>query len=172
MLDHADRIIIARLQADGRTPMAELGQAAGLSTSAAHDRVRRLTERGVIEGMTIRVDPVAIGRGVVGFVFVALDRPAAEPGFIAATAADGAVLDCHHVTGDWSYLLKVRVADIGGLEALLGRLKRIDGLVRSHSLIALSSPKDGAAPPPFPDPAFPDPAFPHPAAGPIASSRS
>lgn len=162
MIDDADRKIIARLQADARTPMAELGQAAGLSASAAHDRVRRLTERGVIRGMTLRVDPAAIGRGVLGFVFVALGGPAVEAAFVETLRADPAVLECHHVTGDWSYLLKVRVADIAGLEALLGRLKATGALVRSHSMIALSSPKDDGAPSPFPDTA------PLPDSGPIA----
>ncbi len=151
MLDETDRKIIARLQADARTSMAELGQAAGLSASAAHDRVRRLTERGVIRGMTLRADPAAIGRGVLGFVFVALGGPAVEAAFVETLRADPAVLECHHVTGDWSYLLKVRVADIAGLEALLGRLKATGALVRSHSMIALSSPKDDGAPSPFPD---------------------
>ena len=55
------------------------------------------------------------------------------------------ILECHHVTGDWSYLLKVRLAAIGDLERLLAeRFKVLPGLLRTHTMIALSSPKETA----------------------------
>lgn len=145
MLDEVDRALIALLQVDGRAGVAELGQAVGLSTSAVNERVRKLLARGALRGIVALADPVALGLGIAGFVTVTLVPGADEAGFVAAVMADGAVLECHHVTGPANYLLKVRVADMAGLEGLLRRLKATGALARSETQIALSSPKESTA---------------------------
>ena len=68
---------------------------------------------------------------------------AVEADFLTRIAAADQVLECHHVTGGWNYLLKVRVADTRALEAFLGTvLKQVKGLQRTETLIVLSSPKE------------------------------
>lgn len=142
-MDEIDRKIVACAQADGRASYAEIGAAVGLSVSAVNDRLKKLTAAGVITGWGARLAPRTVGLDVLAFVQVLLDRPEHDTGFRTAVAALAAVQECHHVTGEWSYLLKVRVADTAALERFLSEaLKTLPGIVRSHTVIALSSPKE------------------------------
>lgn len=142
-MDDTDRIIIDRLQADGALTYAEIGIAAGLSASAVNDRLKRLRAEGAIRRMTADIDPAAVGLNLLAFVLVAVNEPAGEARFRAAMRAAPEVLECHHLTGDFSYLLKLRLRDTAHLEQfLMNRLKPLAGVVRTHTLIALSSVKE------------------------------
>jgi Lrp/AsnC family leucine-responsive transcriptional regulator len=142
-MDEADRIILDRLQTDGSLTYAEIGSAAGLSASAVNDRLKRLRAEGTIRRMTADIDPAAVGLNLLAFVLVAVSEPAGEAGFRNAIKATAEVLECHHLTGDYSYLLKLRLRDTAHLEQfLMDRLKPLAGVVRTHTLIALSSVKE------------------------------
>ncbi|RJF80490.1 Lrp/AsnC family transcriptional regulator [Oleomonas cavernae] len=145
MLDAIDHALIARLQEDGRLGVAELGQAVGLSPSAANERVRKLMAKGAIRAVVALADPAALGLGITGFVTVTLVHGADEAVFVAAIQADPSVQECHHVTGAANYLLKVRLADVAGLEALLKRLKATGVVARTETMLALSTPKETTA---------------------------
>lgn len=153
-MDQIDRIIIDRLQEDGAQTYAEIGAAAGLSASAVNDRLKRLRSEGVIRRMTAEIDPAAVGLSLLAFVLVAINDAQAEARFRAAMKAAPEVLECHHLTGDFSYLLKLRLRDTAHLEHfLMDRLKPLAGIVRTHTLIALSSVKEShilSASPPVP----------------------
>lgn len=145
-MDEIDRKIIGITQADGRVTNAALAEATGLSVSAANERLRRLQERGVISGWSARVDPEAVGLGLLAFLFVLVDRTEHNRPFVAAASALPEVLELHHVTGEWSYLLKVRAASPRALEGLITeRIKAIPGVARSMTVIALSSAKETSA---------------------------
>ena len=142
-MDHIDRIIIDRLQLDGTSTYAEIGAAAGLSASAVNDRLKRLRAEGVIRRMTADIEPTALGLALLAFVLVAVNEPVGEARFRDAMKAAPEVLECHHLTGDFSYLLKLRLRDTAHLEQfLMDRLKPLAGVVRTHTLIALSSVKE------------------------------
>jgi Lrp/AsnC family leucine-responsive transcriptional regulator len=142
-MDEIDLKIIALLQEDGRLTNAELGARIGLSVSAANERVRKLQASGALRGWAALADPTALGLGVLAFVGVSLERPEHGPGFLAAVAGWADVQECHHVTGDWSFLLKVRTPGLIELDRLLGeRVKALPGVVRSHTLVALSTAKE------------------------------
>jgi len=144
-MDEIDRIIICMVQIDGRVTSAALAAATGLSVSAANDRLHRLQERGVIIGWSARVDPEAVGLDLLAFLFVLIDRTEQNAAFLAAASALPEVLELHHVTGEWSYLLKVRAAGTKALERLItDRIKAIPGVARSMTFIALSSAKETA----------------------------
>jgi Lrp/AsnC family transcriptional regulator, leucine-responsive regulatory protein len=145
-LDGIDRKLSKILQSDGRTPYAELGKAVGLAVSSVNERVRKLAERGVITGVHAHLSPEALGLDLLAFVFVGWSDPEVEPPFLDSIANEPAVLECHHVTGTWNYLLKVRVRNTRMLEAFLGHIiKGVDGIQRTESLIVLSSHKETAA---------------------------
>lgn len=142
-MDDIDRIILDRLQDDGAQTYAEIGIAAGLSPSAVNDRLKRLRTEGVIRRMTAVIDPAAIGLSLLAFVLVAVNEPQGEARFRAAMKAAPEVLECHHLTGDFSYLLKLRLRDTAHLEHfLMDRLKPLAGIARTHTVIALSSVKE------------------------------
>lgn len=142
-LDAIDRKLVTILQADGRTPHAELGKAVGLAVSSVNERVRKLVERGVITGTHVHVSPEALGLELLAIVFVGWSNPDVETRFLARIADEPAVLECHHVTGGWNYFLKVRVRNTRMLEAFLGAVvKGVAGIERTETLIVLSSPKE------------------------------
>lgn len=145
-LDAIDRTLVTLLQADGRTPHAELGRAVGLAVSSVNERIRKLVERGVVTGTHAHVAPEALGLDLLAFVFVGWSNPDVEPRFLARIAGEPAVLECHHVTGAWNYLMKVRVRNTRTLEAFLAHVvKAVGGIERSETLIVLSSPKETTA---------------------------
>lgn len=142
-MDLIDRKIINLVQTFGRATNAEIAGACGLSVSAANDRLKRLQERGVITGWSARIDPDEVDLGLLAFIFVEVDHTEHNERFIAAAALMPEVLELHHVTGEWSYLLKVRARDTKALEALITyRLKALPGVARSRTHIALSSSKE------------------------------
>lgn len=142
-LDAIDRKLVTLLQADGRTPHAELGRSVGLAVSSVNERVRKLVERGVLSGTHAHASAEALGLELLAFVFVGWSDPEVEPRFLARIAEESAVLECHHVTGAWNYLLKVRVRNTRMLEAFLAAvIKSVGRIERTETLIALSSPKE------------------------------
>lgn len=145
-MDDIDRKILAHLQLNGRDSYADIGKSVGLSVSAVNDRLKKLIAAGAIRRFAGLVDPAAVGRNLLAFVSVLLERPEHDAPFLAAIAELSDVQECHHVTGDWSYLLKIRVADTAALERVIsGKIKTLPGVARSQTVIALSSAKDDPA---------------------------
>lgn len=142
-LDDIDLALLRLLQEDDRRSYAELGEEVGLSISGVNARLKKLTGTGVVRRFSAQLEPAAVGLELCAFIQVVLDRPEHDEGFLAVIAAMPAVLECHHVTGDFSYLLKVRVQSTSDLERLIStEIKRIPGVSRSYTAIALSSPKE------------------------------
>ena len=104
-MEDIDRTVVRLLTADGRMSFTDLAKATGLSTSAVHQRVRRLEQRGVIKGYSANVDFAAIGLPLTAFVSI---RPidASQPDDSPERLADIAAIEaCYSVAGDQSYLL-------------------------------------------------------------------
>jgi Lrp/AsnC family transcriptional regulator, leucine-responsive regulatory protein len=139
--DEIDLSILDYVQRKGRDGLAEIGAAVGLSMSAVNERLKKLQRDGVITGWSACVDPGAAGCGVLVFMLVGVDLPN-ERAFRRWVEARGEVLECHHVTGEWSYLLKLRVAGIAELQRFLEETKDKRLIVRSHTLLALASFKE------------------------------
>jgi len=138
-VEETDREILRLLLADGRMSYTDLGRATGLSTSAVHQRVRRLEQRGVIKGYTVVVDFEAIGLPLTAFVSVTPLDPAAPDDLPSRLADLPEIEACHSVAGEESYVLKVRVATPGALEDLLARIRSAAN-VRTRTTVVLSTP--------------------------------
>jgi Lrp/AsnC family transcriptional regulator, leucine-responsive regulatory protein len=141
-LDAIDRHLLRLLQDDDQQSLGELGRAVGLAPSSVKERIRRLREDGAITAFQARLAPEALGLDLLAFMFVGWPDPAAEAPFLKRVKANPAVLECHHVTGAWNYILKLRLANTRDLEAFLNDVKTIPGIQRTETLIALSSAKD------------------------------
>ncbi len=138
-LDELDRQLLRLLVRDGRRSYTDLAKDTGLSTSAVHQRVRRLEQRGVITGYTARVDPRVVGLPLTAFVSVTPIDPAAPDDAPERLLRLPAVEACHSVAGTESWILKVRVADPGALEALLSEIRSSAG-VQTRTTVVLSTP--------------------------------
>jgi Lrp/AsnC family transcriptional regulator, leucine-responsive regulatory protein len=145
MDDDLDRRIAALLAENGRMSYTELGKATGLSTSAAHQRVRRLEQRGVIRGYRALIDYEAAGLPLTAFVAVKPIDPAAPDDTAERLAEIPEIESCYSVAGDANYLLKLRVATPTALEGLLGRIRSI-GSVSTLTTIVLSTPFEARPP--------------------------
>ncbi len=121
-LDRLDRRILQVLQADGRISNLKLAEAVALSPTAVLARVQRLLREGYILGYEARLDPLKLGRGLLVFVEVQLDRttPHVFEAFKAAVQVHEEILECHMVAGGFDYLLKTRMADMTAYRAFAG----------------------------------------------------
>ena len=142
-LDDIDRTILEALQDNGHLSHAELSRMVGLAVSSVNERIRKLVQRGVIAGWNARLSPSALGLDLLAFVYVLIDRPENSPAFLELVAQLPEVQECHHIAADWNFLLKVRVRNTATFEALLTtRLKSVPGVVRTQTVITLTSHKD------------------------------
>ena len=142
-LDGTDRRILALVQRDASLPQAEIAKQVGLSTAAVHERVKKLEAAGVIRRWTAVVDPAAVGAQVTAFVEVFFEHPRFEAGFIERAKKLDPVQECHHITGEFSLLLKVRVADMPALQTLLlEQLSGHEGVRQTRTVMVLSTVKE------------------------------
>jgi Lrp/AsnC family leucine-responsive transcriptional regulator len=145
-LDAADRSILQHLRTNGRATMAELAAVTGLSASACSRRLRRLEDTQVIRGYKAIVDPKAAGRGLTAFVAVRLVRHQREHirRFQDSARKVPEIVECHHVTGTFDYLLRVEVLDLPAYESFhadrLAALHNVGQLVTYISMTDLSEP--------------------------------
>ncbi|MEO7753572.1 MAG: Lrp/AsnC family transcriptional regulator [Terracoccus sp.] len=157
-MEDLDGRLVGLLLSDGRMSYTDLGKATGLSTSAVHQRVRRLEERGVITGYAATVSAEAIGLPLTALISVAPFDPSAPDDVPQRLSSIREIEDCHSVAGVESYILKVRVATPANLEDLLARI-RAAANVSTHTTVVLSTPWEGrsASAVPTPEaPAVPD----------------
>ena len=142
-LDRTDRRILALVQKDASLAQAEIAKRVGLSTAAVHERVKKLEAAGVIRRWTAVVDPTAVGAEVCAFVEVFFEHPRFEKGFLERVKQLDAVLECHHITVEFSLLLKVRVGDMPALqELLLEQLSSQEGVRQTRTVMVLSTVKE------------------------------
>ena len=142
-MDAIDRKIISFLQTNGRIAHAKIGNEINLSTSAVNDRVKRLQETEIIKNTVVTINPSKIGLNILAFISVLIDWNEANEAFGTTIQSIPEVLECHHVTGDWSYLLKVRAKDNDALEELISnRIKLLPGVTRSETIFVLNTDKE------------------------------
>jgi len=123
LLDVYGRTLLDELQANARLSLAELGRRVGLSPTAAAERLKQMEEVGILRGFTVEIDREALGLEVMAF--------------IRMSCGGQEVRECHHLTGDDDFLLKVTTTSMADLEALIEALLPYGNPVTS---LVLSSP--------------------------------
>jgi Lrp/AsnC family transcriptional regulator, leucine-responsive regulatory protein len=120
-LDDKDRILLQYLQEDARITNTELAQRVELSPTGLQKRLRKLEEAGIVKRYVTLLDREAMGYDMLCFVQVTLQRhePEAIERFKSAVQQMPAVLECHHITGEYDYLLKIVVQNRRQLEQFL-----------------------------------------------------
>lgn len=133
--------ILQTLQADARSPLKALADAAGLSLPATAERLRKLEESGVITGYRAEVDAAALGHGIEAVVGITVAQPSKKK-FLDSLQRNAAVLECLHVTGADSYLLRVVAQDMADFERLIGSINAW-GETRSSIVMSVPLPRRG-----------------------------
>jgi Lrp/AsnC family leucine-responsive transcriptional regulator len=138
-LDAADRAILELLQDNCKQPLAAIGAKVGLSAPAVVDRIHKLEEAGVITGYAAVLDARRLGMDVTAFIGVTTDLPGALDEVEREVVAIDEVLECHHVTGAHSLMLKVKTRSTETLEELIERIRGLGGVARTETMVVLSS---------------------------------
>jgi Lrp/AsnC family leucine-responsive transcriptional regulator len=138
-VEETDRLILTLLATDGRMSYTDLGKATGLSTSAVHQRVKRLETRGLIKGYGATIDHEQSGLPLTAFISITPLDAAQPDDYPDRLAPITEIESCWSVAGQESYILKVRVATPSALEDLLARVRLVAN-VSTHTTIVLSTP--------------------------------
>jgi Lrp/AsnC family transcriptional regulator, leucine-responsive regulatory protein len=136
VLDPTNVRLLEVLGADPRLSAAELGRRVGMSAPAVRERISRLEAAGVIRGYRLDVDPAAIGLPVAAWVRIR-PGPGQLPGITELAARTPEVSECHRISGEDCFLLKVHVPSIEALEGVLDRFL-LHG--QTHSSFVVSTP--------------------------------
>src|SRR6185436_1391483 len=138
-VEGTDQKILELLARDGRMSFTDLGKATGLSTSAVHQRVKRLEQRGLILGYGATVNHDQLGLPLTAFISIRPIDPSEPDDYPDRLRSVLEIESCWSVAGDESYILKVRVATPSALEDLLARIRSAAN-VSSRTTIVLSTP--------------------------------
>ncbi|GGB57674.1 AsnC family transcriptional regulator [Roseibium aquae] len=144
-LDQTDRKILKFLQADGRITTTELAERIGLSVNATGERFRRLMREGFITRFSAELDPDKVGRGLLVFVEIKLDRTSPEifDAFKRAVERSQDILECHMVAGGFDYLLKSRVSDMDAYRQFLSDVVlALPGVRETHTYAVMEEIKE------------------------------
>jgi len=145
MIDGISRKILNILQRSAKDSNADIARQVGLAPSAVFERVRKLEDKGIIQGYEARLDPRALGLGQVAFIYVRADEPIGSLRAGKALVAIPEVLEVHHIAGEDCYLVKVRVADTEALGALLrDRFGTIETIRSTRTTVVLGTLKETA----------------------------
>ena len=134
-----DARILDALQRDGRIAYADLGGEVGMSGPSAHERVKKLEARGVITGYAATVDPRSVGYDILAFTWVTQAPGTVANDLTAAFAAIPEIEECHHITGEADYLIKVRARDTRDLERVLRAVQSTPDVFSTETDVVFSS---------------------------------
>lgn len=143
-LDPYDRKLLKALQENGRASNVELSDKVSLPAPQCYRRVRRLETDGIIRGYTAQICPTAIGLAVVAFVSLTIDREQCKQvrALEKTLRQFPEILECHTISGEIDYLLKVATTDLKALSAFLNdRLMQVPGVSDMHSMVCLEEVK-------------------------------
>src|SRR5438067_12147534 len=137
-LDAIDLQILDILQANGRIPHTKLADQVGLSAPSVIERVKKLEDGGLITGYYAAVDARRLGKDVTAFIGVSISHPKTIRLFEQTVNLLEDVLECHHVTGEHTLLLKIKTENTTSLERLISAIRSIEGVAQSETMVVLS----------------------------------
>ena len=142
IIDDIDHQILVILQEKARIPNAEVSRQIGMAPSAVLERIRKLEDRGIIEGYEVRLNPQPFNQGLMAFVQVSV-QSSCRADLASALSAVTGVQDVHQVAGEDGYLLKLRVADNGELGRILAdEICPLTGVQQTRTSIVLNTIKE------------------------------
>jgi len=136
-LDAIDKQIIYMLMDNSKSSLAHISSKVGISTTAVHQRIKKLEHAGVIENTISFLKPKKIGYKVVSYIGMFLDQPSHYPDVIKALNDVNEVVEAHYTTGNYTIFLKVLCKDNDHLMQILSKLQKFKGVTRTETFISL-----------------------------------
>jgi len=145
MIDSRDIQILELLQENGRATASDIAKTVQLSVPAVGERIKKLSEQGMIKGYATVLDHKQAGLDLTAFVFIVSEHSDHYEAFVKKAQESKSVLECHSIIGIGSHILKVRAANSQALEDLLYEIQNWPGVNRTQSNLVLSSYKETSA---------------------------
>ena len=136
-LDSVDKQIIYMLMDNAKTSLAQISKKVGISTTAVHQRIKKLEQAEVIENSVSYLNPRKIGYKVVSYIGVFLDQPSYYQEAVKALTDINEVVEAHYTTGNYTIFLKVLCKDNDHLMEILNKLQKLNGVTRTETFISL-----------------------------------
>ena len=136
-LDKIDKEIIYMLMDNAKTSLAQISKNVGISTTAVHQRIKKLENAGVMENSISFLNPRKIGFKVVSFIGVFLEQPSHYQDAIKALKEINEVVEAHYTTGDYTVYLKVLCRDNDHLMEILNKIQKLKGVTRTETFISI-----------------------------------
>lgn len=142
-MDEIDLQILEMLKRNSRITSSEISKNIHLSVPSIAERIRKLEKNGIIDQFTVKLNRRAMGQNCIVYIFVQLHGSNETQKFRNSIVLSKHVLECHHTSGEYDYLLKIALADISELEGFItNTLKTNHNIVRSNTVFILSTLKD------------------------------
>ena len=141
-MDAIDVRILEVLQENARVSISDLSKKINLSLSAVSERLKKLERSNVINYYTAILDPKLLGKDLSVFISIGLEATSDTQAFLDFVAGDPEILECHYITGEYDYLLKVTTNNTDSLEKIMNRIKSFNGIKRTQTNVILSTIKN------------------------------
>jgi Lrp/AsnC family transcriptional regulator, leucine-responsive regulatory protein len=142
-LDSKDLEILVHLQPDSTLSNAELSKKLGMAPSAVLERVKKLEQKGIIQGYPTKINPAALNLKLLAFVFVKSSEGPGDESLAKHLAQLPEVLELHHIAGEDCYLLKIRAEDPQSLIRLMrDKFSKLSGILSTKTTIVLETLKE------------------------------
>lgn len=141
-MDAIDVKIIKLLQKNARVTASEISSEINLSVPAVSERLKKLEASGIIQQYTAIINPRMVKKELTAIMFVTLERPKYSEKFIEVINSLDEIIECHYLAGDYDYALKILTENTFTLEELLTKIKAVQGIHRTRTIVVLSSIKN------------------------------
>lgn len=149
-MDEIDIRLLEILSANAEQTATELAKQINLSVPAINKRIAKLKNSGVIKNFTIQTDPKKIGKTITAFIMVWVEEYPKQKSFLDYISADRDIVECHAVTGEYDYLIKLYADNMDSMKEKMFRLKKVQGVVKTYTIFSLAEHKNVMGP--LPDP--------------------
>ncbi len=141
-MDIVDLKILKCLKEYSRMNATAIGEKINLSTSAVIERIKKLENDGVISQYTILINHEKIDKDIIAYISVSIEHPKYDTNFRDMVRLNDEIVECHYITGEYDYILKVVTSSSKSLENLLNYVKCIQGVNLTKTLVVMSTIKN------------------------------
>lgn len=141
-MDSIDIEILKLLQENDRVTASQIANTVSLSVPAISERLKKLDSAGIIQKYTIILSAQKMKKNLVAYMFVSLKHPNYIEGFIALVEKENEIIECSYLAGDFDYLIKIITEDTQSLEVVLNRIKTVQGVQKTKTIVTLSTVKN------------------------------
>lgn len=149
-MDITDIKILELLQSNSRISISEISKKVNMSLSAVSERLKKLESCDVIKQYTVILNPAFLGKDLSVIMNINLERPENTEDFLTFVSNEDEILECHYITGEFDYALKIITKNTFSLEKIMNKIKSIPGIKKTQTNVVLSSVKNNYSVSPSP----------------------